>query len=239
MTESPLGFRPLYRQAKDHFLKRLVDGEWPPGFGLPSEGQLASEIGVSQGTVRKALDELASENLLVRRQGRGTFVAEHDENRIMFQFFKLTPDIGKARFPDSRLISASEAPASATERDRLALAQNARVIRIRRLRQIDGQPVLVEEIALPEALFPGLAEAEIPNNLYALYAMAHGVTVASASERLKAVGLGAQDADALGVEQGHPALLIDRVAIDLTGRPVEWRRSLCLTRTMHYLSELK
>jgi GntR family transcriptional regulator len=254
MTESPLapgplasgmpasgtlGFRPLYRQAKDHFLKRLVDGDWPPGFGLPSEGQLASEIGVSQGTVRKALDELAAENLLVRRQGRGTFVAEHDETRIMFQFFKLTPDLGKARFPDSRLIRVASEKANADETQRLVLAEGAQVIRIRRLRQIDGQPVLVEDIALPEALFAGLAEAEIPNNLYALYAMAHGVTIASASERLKAVALEEQDAQALGVATGHPALLIDRVAIDLSGRPVEWRRSLCLTQAMHYLSELK
>jgi GntR family transcriptional regulator len=94
-----LGFRPLYRQVKAQFVRRLVDGRWAPGMALPSEGQLASEIGVSQGTVRKALDELAAENLLVRRQGRGTFVAEHDEQRILFQFFKLVSDDA---FPTAR-----------------------------------------------------------------------------------------------------------------------------------------
>ncbi len=94
-----LGFRPLYRQVKAIFVRRLVEGVWSPGTALPSEGQLASEIGVSQGTVRKALDELAAENLLVRRQGRGTFVAEHDERRILFQFFKLVPDDGDPALP--------------------------------------------------------------------------------------------------------------------------------------------
>ncbi|MBA4333713.1 MAG: hypothetical protein C0420_01800 [Methylobacterium sp.] len=102
-----LGFRPLYRQVKANFVRRLVEGVWAPGTALPSEGQLASEIGVSQGTVRKALDELAAENLLVRRQGRGTFVAEHDEQRILFQFFKLVPDDGVARFPDSTVLSCA------------------------------------------------------------------------------------------------------------------------------------
>src|SRR6476660_936637 len=107
-----LGFRPLYQQVRDMFVQRLVEGQWLPGQALPSEMELASEIGVSQGTVRKALDALAAENLVVRRQGRGTFVAEHDEARILFQFFKLLPDSGEAAFPESKVVSARLAAAT-------------------------------------------------------------------------------------------------------------------------------
>src|SRR5918998_6060585 len=103
----PVGFRPLYRQAKDILVQRIAEGRWQPGQILPSEFEIAADLGVSQGTVRKALDEMTAENLLVRRQGRGTFVARHDDERILFQFFKLVPDEGERRFPDSRLLSVA------------------------------------------------------------------------------------------------------------------------------------
>lgn len=238
-TAEPLGFRPLYRQVKAVLVRRLVDGVWAPGASLPSEGQLAAEIGVSQGTVRKALDELAAENLLVRRQGRGTFVAEHDERRILFQFFKLVPDDGVARFPESSVLGVETAPADEAERSALDLSAAARVIRIRRLRSLDAVPLVLETVSLPESLFRGLDEGPIPNNLYSLFAARYGVTIASARERLKAIVLDEEQAIALGVAAGTPALEIDRLALSLDGMPVERRVSLCLTRDAHYLSDLR
>ncbi|PZQ18971.1 MAG: GntR family transcriptional regulator [Ancylobacter novellus] len=234
-----LGFRPLYAQVRDRLIRRLVDGVWAPGEPLPSEMQLAAELKVSQGTVRKALDAMAAENLVVRRQGRGTFVARHDEERIMFQFFKLVGDDGSRTFPQSRVTSVQAAKANATERETLKLEKDARVVRIRRLRSIDGTPVIVETIVLPEALFPGIATMELPNNLYGLYAMHFGRTVASTTERLKAVAAGPADAEALGVAAGAPTLKIDRLALSLERQPVEWRVSVCLTERIHYLSELR
>jgi GntR family transcriptional regulator len=238
-TPETLGFRPLYRQVKAIFVRRLVDGVWAPGAILPSEGQLAAEIGVSQGTVRKALDELAAENLVVRRQGRGTFVAEHDERRILFQFFKLAPDRGAPRFPDSVVLSVTTGPADAAERAALDLAEEAGVTRIRRLRAFDEVPLIVETLSLPRQLFPGLEDGPIPNNLYSLFAGRYGITIASARERLKAVALAAEDAAALGAAAGAPALQIDRIALSLDGTPVERRLSLCLTEEVHYLSDLR
>src|SRR3546814_14076323 len=76
------GFKPLYQQVKDLLIGRLIGSYWKPGDLLPSEMQLAEELGVSQGTVRKALDEMTADNLLVRRQGRGTYVAEPDQEQI-------------------------------------------------------------------------------------------------------------------------------------------------------------
>lgn len=234
-----LGFRPLYRQVKAIFVRRLVDGVWAPGAVLPSEGQLAAEIGVSQGTVRKALDELAAENLVVRRQGRGTFVAEHDERRILFQFFKLAPDRGAPRFPDSVVLSVTTGAADEAERAALDLADEAAVIRIRRLRSFDEVPLIVETLSLPRQLFPGLEHGPIPNNLYSLFAGRYGITIASARERLKAVALTTEDAAALAAAAGAPALQIDRIALSLDGTPVERRLSLCLTEEVHYLSDLR
>ena len=238
-ADEGLGFRPLYAQVRDRLIRRLVDGVWTPGEPLPSEMQLAAELGVSQGTVRKALDAMAAENLVVRRQGRGTFVARHDEERIMFQFFKLVGDDGRRSFPQSRVLSVSSARANAAERETLKLERDARVTRIRRLRSIDETPVVVETMTLPEATLPGLTAMELPNNLYGLYAMHFGVTVASTRERLKAVAVNAQDAEALGVAAGTPALKIDRLALSLERQPVEWRVSVCLTERFHYLSELR
>lgn len=238
-TVIDLGFKPLYRIVRDKLVRRLVDGYWSPGAPLPSEMQLAAELGVSQGTVRKALNEMERENLVVRRQGRGTFVARHDEERILFQFFKLTPDTGGRQFPESRVASVRQGLANAAERSALNLGQKARVVRIRRLRVMGAKPAIAETIVLPEALFPGLATTELPNNLYGLYAMRYGITVARARETLKAVSLGAEDAELLGIAAGIPVLLIDRIALSLEGTPVEWRVSACLTDEFHYLSDLK
>ncbi|HEY5795207.1 MAG TPA: GntR family transcriptional regulator [Bosea sp. (in: a-proteobacteria)] len=234
-----LGFRPLYRQVKDNFVRRLVDGVWSPGMALPSEGQLATEIGVSQGTVRKALDELAAENLLVRRQGRGTFVAEHDEQRILFQFFKLVSDDGVARFPDSRVLDMTSGPADPAEATALNLLPDEQVIRIRRIRSLGGKPLILETVSLPAEVFPGLQDSAVPNNLYSLFATRYGITVANARERLKAVALTAEEARHLCVAAGTPALAIDRIALSLDGSAVERRLSLCLTEEAHYQSDLR
>lgn len=234
-----VGFRPLYRQVYDTLLRRLADAVWQPGQVLPSEGRLAADLGVSQGTVRKALDALTADNLLVRRQGRGTFVAEHDDRQSVFRFFKLRPDDSGAGSPQSRVIARAEAAASADERDRLALVRGARVVRIERLRSLDGRLRVRETISLPAALFPGIADIEVPNTLYSLYATRFGITVATAEERLKAIVLAAREAALLEVAAGTPALEIDRVAIDLEERPVEWRLSACLTHDLHYLSVLR
>ena len=234
-----VGFRPLYRQVYDTLLRRLADAVWQPGQMLPSEVQLAAELGVSQGTVRKALDALTGDSLLVRRQGRGTFVAEHDDVQSTFRFFKLRPDGTTAGAPQSRVLEIREAAASVDERDRLALARGARVVRVSRLRSLDGRLCIAEAIGVPAALFPGLAGISLPNTLYGLYATRFGITIAVAKERLKAIALAPAEAALLEVPAGTPALEVDRVAFDLEERPVEWRLSVCLTNDLHYQSVLR
>src|SRR6478752_7847732 len=97
-------FSPLYQQIKALITQSLQSGEWKPGELIPSEVELANRFKVSQGTVRKAIDELAAENLVVRRQGKGTFVATHHEERAQFRFLKLMPDAGVPHHPDNRIL---------------------------------------------------------------------------------------------------------------------------------------
>lgn len=234
------GFKPLYQQVKDLLIGRLIGGYWKPGDLLPSEMQLAEELGVSQGTVRKALDEMTAGNLLVRRQGRGTYVATHDQEHALFHFFKLTDRQGRPLVPESRVLRVARGVSKAAEAERLQLAPGAEVIRIARVRSLAGRPAIFERIVLPAALFRGLEETrDLPNTLYTLFARDYGVTVARAEERLSAVAAGAEAARHLGLERTAPLLAIDRIALALDanplgGRPVEWRLSLCDTREQVY-----
>jgi GntR family transcriptional regulator len=238
VSRAALGFRPLYRQVKAVLTQRIADGVWAAGGTLPSEPDIATDLGVSHGTVRKALDELAAENLVVRRQGKGTFVARHDEERILFQYFKLIPDSGERRFPDSRILGVAVREADAEAARVLALRKGAKVVALDRVRMLADKDCIVERIVLPKALFPGIEKRDLPNNLYELYRAEFGVTITRATERLKAVRASRREAKHLDVAVGAPLLAIDRTALAIDGAPVEWRVSLCRTETFHYLSDL-
>jgi len=238
MADAP-GYRPLYRQVQDMFVARISDGRWSPGQVLPSEQTLASELGVSQGTVRKALDAMAADNLLERRQGKGTYVREVTPERSLFQFFRIARPGGARLTPESGPADVTEGTACETETGRLALAPGARVIRIVRARLIEGAARIVERIVLPQARFPGLTATALPNALYALYQGGYGISITTAEEELAAVAADADAARRLDVAPGTPLLEIDRIAHDLNGQPVEWRRSLCHTRDLVYAVTLR
>lgn len=238
MNEPVLGFRPLYKQVRDALVKRIADGVWQPGQLLPSEPDIALNLGVSAGTVRKALDEMTADNLVVRRQGRGTYVAKHDEARILFQFFKLVPDSGDRHFPESRVLRV-ELCHKAEAAERLGLPGTAQLLTLDRVRLLGGAVCVFERIFLPSAFFPNLETREIPNNLYELYATEFGVTIGEASEHLKAVAATANEAQYLQVEVGDPLLRIDRLAFSIDKRRVEWRISICRTDKIHYVSDLR
>ena len=238
MTEAP-GYSPLYKQVQDLLVARISNGQWTPGMLLPSEQTLAAELGVSQGTVRKALDAMAADNLLERRQGKGTYVREVTAERSVFQFFRIARPDGTRLTPDSEDAEISIAPATSEETARLGLMRRARVIRIMRTRLIEGRACLVEHITVPEAQFPGLESRALPNALYVLYQSAYGVSITTAEEQLSAVSADQHTAARLDIAVGAPLLRVDRTARDLTGRPVEWRRSLCHTRDLVYAITLR
>jgi len=234
-------FKPLYLQVKDLLMQRLATGAWRPGEALPSEFGLAAEFKVSQGTVRKALDELAAQNLLVRQQGKGTFVAQHTQQRALFHFFHLVSDDGARALPGSRVLSLKTAKADRGEAQRLALRTGTPVVRLKRLRLLGGKVAIFERIVLPAARFPNFVQRlpkDVPNEVYHYYEDGYGVTVARAVEKLKAVAATAEEAKALRLTKAAPLLEIDRVAYTLDDIAVEWRLSRCSTEHHHYLSEI-
>jgi GntR family transcriptional regulator len=159
---------------------------------------------------------------------------------MLFRFFNFFDREGKRIEPDSRNLSVSEGRATAEERGRLKLAAAAKVIRISRIRTIGGEPFILEGIALPAALFPGLArEPVIPNTLYDHFQKSYGVTVARGSEALTATAADRQQAQRLGIAEGIPLLRLDRVMYELQEQPVEWRVSYCRTDAATYLVGLR
>lgn len=232
--------RPLYARVHAELVERIRSGKWRPGQLIPNEFEIAAEFSVSQGTARKAISALATENLVVRRQGRGTFVFEHTPDDIMFRFFNLFEDTGARIVPHSRSLRRNVGKANQAERKTLGLPKNARVIRIDRIRTRSRKPFITEAASLPEAAFPGLADlAEIPDSFYDIFQKTYGVLVTRTDERLTAVAADARAAREFGVPVGTPLLKIDRVAFTLDDRPVEWRTSLCHLKRAHYLARTR
>lgn len=231
---------PLYAQIRTLVVARISAGRWLPGAAIPTEMELARELGVSQGTVRKALDALAAEGVLVRRQGSGTYVAEHTPAHILFRFFNIYEDSGRQVLPESHHPRVTRGRATGLELRRLGLVAGAKVLRISRVRLRRRKPFMTDRIVLPEALFPGLAqEPEIPNTLYDLLQQRYGVHVAHTEERVSAVAADRRTAARLAVPAGTPLLKIDRVTIDLNGQRIEWRLSFAHLTGAHYLARLR
>jgi GntR family transcriptional regulator len=227
----------LYMQIKDFLVDKIGKGEWLPGNIIPSEIKLAQELGVSQGTVRKAITELVENNVLTRRQGRGTFVSNHDPDRALFHFFHIADNKGHKALPDSQVLRCRRKQASRIEASKLKLEAGTNIIRIERVRNFSAIPTILETITLPEAQFSSLGKGDnynLPNTLYELYEKKYGVTIHSADEQLRAVTATKHDAALLNLKVGTPLLEIERVALKLDRTPVELRISRCNTKKHYY-----
>jgi GntR family transcriptional regulator len=239
MTVSEEPKRPRYLQVRDELVGRIQSGMWAPGQLIPSEIELAREFKVSQGTARSAVNALAMENILVRRQGLGTFVYEHTQEEELARFFRVFDDMRERVHAESRGSRLVEQRASPTERRELHIASDAKVLRLRRVRLRNSSPFALETISLPASRFPDLGRHEpLPCALYELYQKHYGVLVVSAEERLTAGLADRAAAKALDIESGAPLLRIERVAFALDGTPVEWRVSLYHLVDAHYLPRL-
>ncbi|WP_376100288.1 GntR family transcriptional regulator [Roseomonas sp. CCTCC AB2023176] len=235
--------RPLYQQVETILRERIVGRTWSPGHLLPSEPELAEELGVSPGTVRRALAALERAHLIERRQGRGTFVANQTSEQALDQFFRVRDLHGQHVVPETVIHAVEAAEATAAEAKALSVPRGAPVHRIRRSRRLGGVAAVVETITLPAALFPGLdlplAPARLGMEIYVHYRRAHGIIVTSAQEEIAARGATAAEADALGVPVGTPVLEVVRTARDGTDRPVERRVTVLHTAAHRYAVDLE
>lgn len=234
-------FHPLYAQIKELLIQRVMRGDWKPGELLPSEFKLAAEFKVSQGTVRKALDEMSAEKLVIRQQGKGTFVAARDGRSTPFHFFRIRPDMGGVWDPATKLISVKLAAATPEEAEVLGLAPDEGVYRICRTRSFGGAPMLLDKMALPQHRFADLDtiyRRNEPTNIYVLLEREFGVLVVRAQEKLRAIVATEEDQALLNVPAGTPLLTIDRVSFGIDNTPIESRRVAVDTHHHHYASLL-
>lgn len=222
-------------------MQSLESGEWRPGEAIPSEMELAASYKVSQGTVRKAVDELAAEKYLLRRQGKGTFVATHDEARAQFRFLRLMPDEGAQEWPTSRLLDCKKGRASTEVARLLELGTGDALVLIRRVLDIADEPTVYEQIYLPGNLFKNLNAAifnEYKGSMYKLFETEFGTRMIRAEEKIRAVAADGVEAELLRVPQGTPLLCVDRVAYSYGDKPVEYRRGFYRTDKHYYRNEL-
>ncbi|MDE2416958.1 MAG: GntR family transcriptional regulator [Burkholderiales bacterium] len=237
-------FSPLYQQIKVLMLQSLQSGEWKPSAAIPSEIELAARYRVSQGTVRKAIDELAADNLLVRRQGKGTFVATHAEQHVQYRFLRLFPDSGDSNSegPAQRqIIDCKRARASADIARALGLRQGDPVLQVRRVLSFAKVPTILEDLWLPGTPFKGLTAERLRDYdgpMYALFETEFGVRMVRAEEKIRAILPDAEQCDLLHIAAHTPLLSVERTAYTYNDIPMEMRRGLYLTDTHYYRNEL-
>ena len=219
----------------------LESGEWQPGAAIPSELDLASRFGVSQGTVRKAIDELSAESLLVRRQGKGTFVATHSEPLTQFRFLRLTATEGEQQHPERHLIDCRRIRASGEIARMLDLKSGESLVVLRRILSFAGIPTVLDEISLPGTIFKGMTGAKVSGykgSLYDLFETEFGVRMIRAEERIRALAADTAAAELLDVKPGFPLLCVDRISFTYGDRAVEFRRGLYRTEQHYYANKL-
>ena len=230
--------KPLFEQVRDALLERIAGGEWPPGAALPNEIQLSRALGVSAGTLRRALDALEAEHVLSRRQGRGTFVNDPTSGELAFRFHNLRTADGAYITSVFKDVVASVRPADESARVRLQLADAALVVHIQRVRYFGGAPYMIEQTCLPEALFPGFMDRVCSPYSVIDVASEFGLILSRAEERVKAIAATGAVASRLGIAEGTPMLELDRVIYSSDTAPVEWRHAQCHLRDGHYRSDM-
>lgn len=233
---SGLAFLPLYKQVEKHVTQLIVESRWKPGDMLPSEFQLANEFGVSQGTVRKALNALTDAKVLTRKQGLGTFVAEHTGRPALYRFFPLVADGQDPQLPSSELLSLDVEKASKEVAKQLSLKTGDSVVLLKRRRTLNGQACLLEDIYLPKKYFPNIEkEPEIPHTLYHFYQTNFNLTVHKTIDKIKAILTDKDDAKLLDIKAGDPLLMFTRLTKALNDQIIEYRVTRCRSDEYHYL----
>ena len=232
---------PLYRAVKRSLLQAIEGGRCAPGDALPSEAPLAAALGVSIGTLRRAVDELVAEHILVRCQGRGTFVATHNADRFLFQYFHVERGDGLREAPQVELVSFDRGRADDDAAQALHLRAGDPVFQVENRLTLQGRAVVHDRLVLPAALFKGLTEKRLrerAGTLYQLYQSAFGITVVRALERARACAADRATARVLGVAVGLPVMQVRRSALTFGDRPVEARTSVIDTSRHDYVNQL-
>lgn len=234
--------QPLYRQVKQDLVKRVLSGEWKPGHVLPSEFKLADQYGLSQGTVRKAIEAMAQEGLVTRQAGKGTFVTSHAGDYRPFRFHQFySPDNQRIATDEVKSVEIIDAQADNRTAKAIGVPLGTTGTQTTRLRLRNGDPLLYERFFLPDALCPNAKrnlELEQPASIYLFLERRYNLLITKVSERLEARTATTEECELLNLTQNTPVLEAERVAYSLGGEPVEWRIIVGASGRAHYLNEI-
>ena len=229
---------PLYRRAKGALLRAIESGRYAAGGALPSEGELSAALGVSIGTLGHAVDELVADHILVRRQGRGTFVALHNTDRFLFQFFHVERGDGLRQAPRVELVSFERTRLDEDAAQALGVPAGEPAFQVENRLLLQQSAVIYDRLLMPVLLFKGLTEKrfrERPSTIYHLYQTEFGITVTQAHERARAVSADRTTARVLAVPLATPVMQVRRTALTFGERPVEYRISTINTAHHDYV----
>ncbi|MBT3826298.1 MAG: GntR family transcriptional regulator [Nitrosomonadales bacterium] len=233
--------QPLYEKVKKKITESLVQGEWSPGEAIPSETELANVYDVSQGTVRKAIDELSAESILIRRQGKGTYVATHNEENIQLRFLRLTSNFGLKEKLDNQLVSFSKEKATNKLAKILNINPASTIISLKRVLTFNEKPLILDLIKIPAQSFRGVTAemvVEKKGSMYRMYESDFGVRMLRADEKIRAINANFESASLLNVKENTSLLSVERISYTYENKPLEWRLGLCVTDDHYYRSEL-
>ena len=233
---------PLYIQVKKRITESLVSAEWSPGQSIPSEIELAKKYNVSQGTVRKAIDDLAADKILIRRQGKGTYVSTHDEEDIQLRFLRLTEQSGKKEKLQNKLISFEREKASNQIAKALGINNSSTLISIKRILTFNDKPLILDFIKVPAVSFRGLTADKViekKGSMYRMYETDFATQMLHADEKIKAVKANKESSSILNISEGTPLLSVERLSYTYDDKPIEWRLGLCVTLNHYYKTELE
>jgi GntR family transcriptional regulator len=231
---------PLYHQLKEILREYIESGEWKPGDLIPSENEFQQEYNISRNTVKKALDDLVQEGILNRIQGKGTFVSMPKIEQSLSGFYSFSKVLrSKGLEPKDIILSLDQKEVKPSIAKRLQLPEKALVIELRRLRCANDEPMILETSYIPLQLVSGLSAEKLEHNsLYDLMQSEYGIMVTKAKETFEPVLIRDYESSYLQIKEGSPALLLERVAYDSNGQPVEFCRSIFRGDRCRFYTEL-
>jgi len=235
---------PLHEVVKRQLSEAIDLGAWPPGHVLPSEISLANTMGVAVGTVRRALLDLAAEGLLSRRRKTGTVVTgrtAHRGLRYFFKYFRLHARDGSLVKSEAKVLAVVREKATSPVRKKLGLDAGADVIRLERLRLVNGQPVMLDTFILAAERVPDfpLKNEDIPQLVYTYLVERYGIRISAVREELSAELVSPDDARHLGVQTPAAIMMIEEIAFDQSNVPTIVGVRRALTKDHVYINEVR
>jgi GntR family transcriptional regulator len=219
---------PLYHQIVENLRELIQSGQLTAGEMTPSEWDMSEAYGVSRLTVRRAMDDLVRDGLLIRKHGVGTFVGHTSVAQIYPSELSFTRNMAQiGRKPGSRIVGLKILPAAPEIAQRLGVKSGENVFELVRVRLADDQPLILETTYLSAARFPGLGEADpMDGSLYSFLSAHYQVDITALDHVLEPTLLTNREAALLEVNPGEPAILSEMVGLTAEGAPVEYTWSL-------------